>query len=48
MWEMFGRYIYTRIKKDISTVIFPMPDKMVILHIWVKTILYRRLKYERV
>lgn len=27
MWEMFGRYIYTRIKKDISTVMFPMPDK---------------------
>lgn len=27
MWEMFGRYIYTRIKKDISTVMFPMPNK---------------------
>lgn len=27
MWEMFGRYIYMRIKKDISTVMFPMPDK---------------------
>lgn len=27
MWEMFGRYIYTRIKKDVSSVMFPMPDK---------------------
>lgn len=27
MWDMFGRYIYTRIKKDVSTVMFPMPDK---------------------
>lgn len=27
MWELFGRYIYVEIKKNINKVMFPMPDE---------------------